>query len=140
VHFEAALNVLWFSLGLLALANAIRTAWHRTAAGRRAPGWLHIIGVALIVAALFPYISATDDILRIEHINTQQSPRHPAKQSQKDGLMLLYQTMDSPLVCQAPEVALNFFFISLVVMPVVALTDRSAPSEAGRSPPLPQLA
>lgn len=136
MHFEAALNLLWVSLGLIALANAIRTGLHRSAAGRRRPGWLHIVGVALIVLALFPYISATDDVLRIEHFNAQQNPRHPAKQTQNDGLMLLYQTMDSPLVCRIAEVALTFFFISLIFTPLVALIHRSAPFEAGRSPPL----
>lgn len=136
MHFEAALNVLWVSLGLLALANAIRTAWRRSAAERRGPGWLHIVGVALIVLALFPYISATDDVLRIEHFNAQQNSSHPPKQNQNAGLMLLYQTMDSPLVCRIAEVALTFFFISLVFTPFLTLIDRSAPFEAGRSPPL----
>lgn len=145
MHFEAALNVLWLSLGLFALANTIRTALRRTAAGREAPGWLHIVGVALIVVALFPYISATDDVLRIEHFNAQHDQANPdhanqRKQTQNDDLMRLYQTMDSPLVCRIPELALTFFFISLTFTPTATLIDRSAPFEAGRSPPALEIA
>ena len=117
VHFEAALNVVWFVLGVIALASTIRAAFHPSAVESRTPAWLHVVGVALIVAALFPYISATDDVLRIEHFNSQQN-HHSSKQSQNDDLMRLYEAMDSPLVCRVSEVALTFFFISLVFTPV----------------------
>ena len=126
---------MWLFLGILALASTTRAAFRRPASIKRAPAWLHIVGVALIVVALFPYISATDDVLRIEHFNSQQNHQHSSKQSQNDDLIRLYETMDTPLVCRVSEVALTFFFISLVFTPIAKLLDRIAPSEAGRSPP-----
>lgn len=121
--------------GLLALASTIRARCRRDPEEQRAPAWLHIGGVALIVVALFPYISATDDVLRIEHFSAQHDRHHPTKQNQSDDLMRLYETMDSPLVCRVCEVTMTFSFISLVFTPVATLIDRVAPLQAGRSPP-----
>ncbi len=126
---------MWLCVGALALANTIRATFHRDPEKKRAPAWLHIVGVALIVVALFPFISATDDVLRIEHFNAQHDRSHPNKQTQNDELMRLYQTMDSPLLCRASEIVLIFFFISVVFTPLATLIERIAPFEAGRSPP-----
>jgi hypothetical protein len=146
VHFEAALNLLWVVLGLVALVVTARSMSGRRrraaqAAHSRpgAPGWLHIVGVCLIVVALFPYISATDDVLRIEHFNAQasrQSTSLPGKHSQTDNLIRLYETMDAPLVCTVREISLVFFFICLVFTPARRLLERIQPQQAGRSPPV----
>jgi len=135
MHFEAALNVVWLLLGLCALASTARLAFRRRQASR-ASAWLHVVGVGLIVAALFPYISATDDVLRIENFTSQHDHHKPAKHSRIDDLMRLYETMDTPLVCHAPEIAITLLFFALVFIPVVLVTARIAPFAAGRSPPL----
>jgi hypothetical protein len=145
VHIEAALNLLWVSLGLAALAITVRCALKR----RRAPAasdartgssaWLHIVGVSLIVLALFPYISATDDVLRIEQFNAQTSHRHtnnPGKHDRTNNLIRLYETMDAPLVCSVRGISLALLFIALVVLPAPRVIDRIQPQQAGRSPPV----
>jgi hypothetical protein len=48
----------------------------------------------------------------------------------------LMMCSDSPLVCRISEVALVFFFISIVFAPVARVIERIAPLHAGRSPPL----
>jgi hypothetical protein len=123
-------------MGIFALARITRVIFGQTGTRTRKSRWLHIVGVALIVAALFPYISATDDVLRIEHFKAQRDTGYPAKQTQNDNLIRLYETMDSPLVCSVSEVALVFFFISAVFTPIARLIERIAPLHAGRSPPL----
>jgi hypothetical protein len=135
VQFETALNVAWLLLGLLALGCTAQAAF-RDRGNRRAPAWLHIVGVGLIIAALFPYISATDDVLRIEHFSSQHDSRHPAKQTKTDDLIRLYEVMDTPLACPVSEVALIFFFVSFVFTPLARLIARITPFIAGRSPPL----
>lgn len=135
MHFETALNVVWLAFGLCALASTARFVIRSERDARRGPAWLHIVGVALIVAALFPYISATDDILRVEHFNAQHDQRHPGKQNRTDDLMRLYETMDTPLVCRTTEIAMTLFFVALVFTPALRAIDRIAPFEAGRSPP-----
>lgn len=136
MHFESALNLVWLALGLIALAGVVRATFRRAKETSTPPIWLHIVGVGLIVAALFPYISATDDVVRIEHFNAQHNPQHSNKQSQADNLVRLYETMDTPLVCRVAEVVLTFFFVSLVFTPVLQTIERITPFRAGRSPPL----
>ncbi|HTU44987.1 MAG TPA: hypothetical protein VMF91_07990 [Bryobacteraceae bacterium] len=137
MHFETALNVAWLLLGLVALACTAHAAFRQKREQGRAPAWLHIVGVGLIVAALFPYISATDDILRIEHFSAQQDSHRQRNQTKIDDLIRLYEVMDSPLACRVSQVTLTFFFFSLVFAPFATLIERIAPFEAGRSPPLP---
>ncbi|MBV8553830.1 MAG: hypothetical protein JOY54_21220 [Acidobacteriaceae bacterium] len=144
MSFDSALNLVWLLLGAIALICTIRARARRPASQRIGPPSLHIVGVTLIAAALFPYISATDDVLRVQNLERQHDAHHPgqapAKQSQKSNsqnqdLMRLYETIDTPLVCRIQEISLLLCFISLVIAPVVTRIDRSAPSESGRSPP-----
>ena len=132
VHFEAALNGVWLVLGVCALASTIRAAFRH----RGGSAWLHVVGVGLIVAALFPYISATDDVLRIENLTSQHDHRYPAKHSRIDDLMRLYETMDTPLVCRTTQVAVTLLFVTLIFTPVLRAIERIAPLQAGRSPPM----
>ena len=128
MHFDTALNLVWSALGILACAGAVR-------ATRRCGGF-RIAGTVLIVAALlFPYISATDDVLRIEHLRGQSSHSTPSHRGANDDLIRLYQTMDTPLVCAVLRVSFVLFFILLVGTTVARRIDRSAPFESGRSPP-----
>ncbi len=141
MQFETALNLIWLVLGALALANTLRVRRNRSGL-HHAPAWLHVCGVAMIMAALFPYISATDDVLRIRHMDLQQTQgnRHePAKKSSSDALIRLYEAMDTPVACTATEVSFTLFFVSLVLAPVSVLVDRSTPFRIGRSPPFAPL-
>jgi hypothetical protein len=147
VQFETALNLIWFVLGVLALASTVRSRLHSACAYRlkyavHSPVWLHVCGVALIVSALFPYISATDDVLRIEHMNVGQVPGHHQETGKKagiDGLIRLYETMDTPVIGAVREIAFILFFVAMVVVPVRRRVDRSTPLQSGRSPPLTSL-
>jgi hypothetical protein len=139
VHFDTTLNLVWALLGLLALSSTIRSeVFRRTRL--HGPRWLHVVGVALIVVALFPYISATDDILRIEHLNAELEHAHgngsSSGQKQNDDLMRLYETMDSPLVASICQLIFTFCFFAFVVTVVLSTLSRSAPHGAGRSPPV----
>lgn len=136
MQFESALNLVWLLLGAAALARTTHSVFRRKPEEKHAPAWLHIVGVGLIVAALFPYISATDDIVRVEHFSSQHEPHHPGKHNKTDNLVRLYETMDTPWMAPVSAVVLIFFFVSLVFTPLARLIERFAPFEAGRSPPL----
>ena len=128
--------MVWLLLGAIALACTIRARSRGPVTQQRigaAP--LHVIGVALIVAALFPYISATDDVVRIQNFDQQHDTHHPAKTPQNQNLIRLYETMDTPLVCSVQEIQLVLFFFALVFASAVACVERSRPSKSGRSPP-----
>jgi hypothetical protein len=134
VHFDTALNLVWLFLGSIALGCTTRAAIR----GSKSP-WLHVIGVALIVAALFPYISATDDLVRSEPLSTQPHKDHPfsGKKPSNNNLIRLYETLDSPLACATCVLTLTFFAVWMILLPALGWDRGVAPAFAGRSPPLP---
>jgi hypothetical protein len=138
VQFDNALNLLWLLFGLSAITATVRSRVRRSSVlNARAPVCLHLCGVALILATLFPYISATDDVLRIEHMNTEHRPdhQHEGKRAASDTLMRLYEAMDAPLIATVKQILLSLIFLSLVIAPVLTGVDRKSPQLTGRSPP-----
>jgi hypothetical protein len=144
VHFDTALNLVWALLGILALGSISHSNFYRKLEENRRSKRLHLIGLGLIVVALFPYVSATDDVLRIEHYRSQHetaiqdnahSDTSTGSQGQIDDLMRLYEVMDSPLVCRVAEISFTLSFVALVFSPAVRLIYHFAPGCCGRSPP-----
>ena len=136
MSFDTALNALWVVLGAIALVWTL-SAHYRSAPNTSAGATsLHVIRLALVLAALFPYVSATDDVLRIQTLDQQHDQGHPAKQTQNQSLIRLYETMDTPLVCRVQEITFVLFFVTLVTAPILKWSSRSEPAESGRSPPL----
>ncbi len=134
MHFDTALNLVWLVLGVIALGSTARVALRDAA--NRSSACLHIIGVALIVAALFPYISATDDLVRSEEVSSHQGhDRAPAKKTPNNNLVRLYETLDSPLACAKCVLTLTLLAIWIVFLPAPKQYRRAAPSWNGRSPP-----
>ena len=132
MHLDTALNLAWFLLGALALGTTLGLSRRASFSSK----WFHFIGVSAIVVALFPYISATDDVLRIEHFNTQGTHSNGSKHKAGDDLLRLYETLDSPLICGTCRIAFTLTFVLLLAAPVQRLLRRSIPLKAGRSPPL----
>ena len=119
MRFDTLLNVVWLLLGLSALLATLRTRNKRVG--------LQIVGVALVVAALFPFISASDDLLRIEHVTQQRGAN--------DHLVRLYMAMETPVVAAAPQLRFTLCFLLLIVPVLATSITRSAPIRIGRSPP-----
>lgn len=96
-----------------------------------------MVVVAAVVVALFPYISATDDVLRIKHYSTQHTNSNGSKHKAGDDLLRLYETLDSPLAYGTCRIVFTVVFFSLLTASIWRFSQRSIPLEAGRSPPLP---
>jgi hypothetical protein len=120
VRFDNALNLIWLSFGLLALLATVRSKKRRTG--------FQVLGVTLVVTALFPFISASDDLVRIE-----QSSRPTGA---NEHLVHLYMNLETPLAAVAPKVSFTLHFIHLVSIPLGQGMERSAPVSIGRSPPI----
>ncbi len=150
VQSDSVLNLAWLVMGLAALALVVRIEWRRSrdsrsskSAGNHLP---HIVGVAMIVAALFPYISATDDILQIERWHAQtgqpihsqgkhQQPNDAGRRTQSDTLIRLYEAIDSAVFVVRRHVALTLSFVAMTTPVTFETQSRSVPFFAGRSPP-----
>lgn len=140
---DTTLNVVWAVLGLLALACTARAAL-RDNAGRNGPRWLLI--VLLVSTALFPYISASDDILRIDQgpatsvssaASGRVSPGHSQSRSHHplDDLLRLYETLDTPLIARLLAIVFTILLIAFVYAWNYTRAGRTIPDVAGRSPP-----
>lgn len=121
-------------LGLAALLGSIHAVCLGKEKERHSRRWLLVVGVGLIVAALFPYISATDDVLRIDHEQTQNS-HGPGQKHKTDNLMRLYETMDTSIVCRIQPFIFTLIFTAFVTVLVLRDVALIAPATAGRSPP-----
>lgn len=134
--FDTALNALWLLLGAIAVGWTLRARCQGSLNQSVRSTSLHALRLALVLAALFPYVSATDDVVRIQTLDQHHDRSHPAGQTQNQNLLRLYESMDTPLVCRVQEITFVLFFVALVVVPVVQCSTRSEPSESGRSPPV----
>ena len=131
---ESTLNAVWLFLGILAVATAIAAARVRGAAPHRKR--LQILCVAVIVAALFPYISASDDSLRVHHFSSEKHQQQTGKHSASDNLLRLYEVMDAALAVAVYKLVLTLFWLAFTVLALRPVLELSVPLPAGRSPPL----
>ncbi len=133
--FESILNAAWLVLGVVALAAICARSF-------KARNTISCcIGVALIAATLFPVISASDDVIRIQHLErAHRSRRNSSNTSgQKrttESLIRLYEAMESPLAPAAVRICFVLFLIFVISPLCVANVRQRTMAQGGRSPPL----
>ncbi len=135
--FESILNAAWLWMGIIALIVLCA----RSFKARNTVSCC--IGVALIAATLFPIISASDDVIRIQHLerahqagqNTGQNGNSGHKRT-TENLIRLYEAMESPLVPAAVGISFVLFFIFLIRPLCVANVQQRTMASGGRSPPV----
>lgn len=136
---DTTLNIAWIFLGLIALGTLTFIEYLNWGIRSfRARLW-HFVLVGLVLIALFPYISATDDTLQVNRLNSKLSHQHehPQRTVHEQGidLLRLYETLDHSLVSQIWTVSVTFVLFSFVIRPRFQTLARSIPYRAGRSPP-----
>jgi hypothetical protein len=100
---------------------------------------IEAVGVASIVVALFPFISATDDVLRIQQY-TAQTETGQSPNGHHNNLLRLFETADHSLVTRGAPVGLTLVFLELIVLIPCSCATQVVPRSAGRSPPSPVFA
>jgi hypothetical protein len=139
VELDLILNMVWALLGVLALAAVFIADARERCLRPFHSRVLHLIGTALVVTALFPYISATDDVVQIEHASSdaaQHDKQSSGQHHQGNDLWRLYDANDHSIGESCIYVAPSFSFVSIVVTPVPATAEFTIPQTAGRSPPV----
>ena len=134
LQFDSTLNLAWALLGTIALVRTLCVSRRVARHSSRRRQLLEAVGVASIIIALFPFISATDDVLRIEQIKSQ----HEQGQSpggHHNNLLRLFETADHSVVTRCAPVRLTLVFLELVVVLFISQVSHTAPLIAGRSPP-----
>lgn len=128
---DLTLNLAWLSLGVLALGATFGVSSRKSGSKR----W-QLAGIVLVLAALFPIISATDDVVRVEHYTSEHGGHHSRRSTTSDELIRLYEAMDAPLAVQASRIEVILLFIAFVTVVRTAVLTRVAPFAFGRSPPI----
>ncbi len=133
--FETILNVVWLLLGFIAL-TAISARSHKSRSTLSC-----CIGVALIAATLFPVVSASDDVIRIQHLERLHDSGHDGSKStgqkrSNETLIRLYEAMESPLVVTPVRICFVLMFAFLVSPLCISNVRRSTIAQGGRSPPV----
>lgn len=138
MHFDAALNVVWLVLGMGAFALALRASC-RLQSGRKALPLAQFAGVIALAGTLFPYVSATDDLICIEAVSslTEHAAEHGSgcSRATTSGLLNLLQAQDSFVVGRAVGPSAALIVVGVVDLPVFRSFSRQRAATAGRSPP-----
>jgi hypothetical protein len=134
LQFDATLNLAWALLGILALLRTLCASRRVARHSSRRRQLFEAVGVASIIIALFPFISATDDVMRVE----QYASQHKNQQSpggHHTDVLRLFETADHSLVTRSPRVGVTLVLLDLVTVAPGFCATRIAPLIAGRSPP-----
>ena len=145
MHFDTALNIAWLLLGVGALVSTLCLTGQRSLRRhseqclapkrRQMPQWLQLVGVASIVVALFPYISASDDVIRVANAQSQTEHQSSSPHTPVTDLLRLYEVSDAPIVSPVCSLAITFVFFALFVTTEKIVACRSTPKPSGRGPP-----
>jgi hypothetical protein len=134
VYFDTVLNVAWLLMGTLAFASTLLASRRVAPERKRLAGWFQIVGVASIFVALFPYVSATDDVLCLEQW-TQSEHQQQDNGKHGNNFQRLFETSNQSTVSRASSFAVTLTFVELVVVLTYRIISRSTPQSSGRSPP-----
>ena len=133
VHFDAALNLVWLCLGAVMLILTVYTSARSARAYNRA-AWLRLACTVVIAVALFPCVSATDDLVWME----RASPRSEHQSSRSDSTRLLlnfHQASEATLPVGTVRVGCTFVLLGFLLVPIFQMIARQQTRETGRSPP-----
>jgi hypothetical protein len=132
--FDSILNLAWALLGAAAIARTLCVSRRSVRYSSRRRRLFEAVGITAIVIALFPFISATDDVLRVQQYVAQhedgQSPT-----GHDHNLLRLFEAAEHSLVSRCSLLGLTLVFFEMIVVRSCRRASLSSPLIAGRSPP-----
>ena len=139
MHFDAALNLVWLAIGIGAFASALH-APRRPFLLCRTLSPSQLAGVIVLLGTLFPYVSATDDLVWLEAVNSaaEHSTEHGSGRSQGTlaNLLAFAQAQDSAPASRAFRISPAFVEVGIATLPVFRSLARDSAVSVGRSPPV----
>ncbi len=141
--FEAALNLLWALVGVAALGvlgvSELRRRRATTVRARCRRG----LAVLIATVALFPCVSASDDLVRFEHFQLNLKTHAgvgtslPEKANPRPALYLarLLEALENFQISAVGWLFVTLGFFALIRVVCKLSCERSLPSPTGRAPP-----
>jgi hypothetical protein len=144
VFVNAILNLVWAAICLAAFSWLISVERRRGQASGRTIIY-RAVALSLALVSLFPCVSASDDWVRLQFLNTSSSApadshRSPATPvpADKKALGMLVRSLEA---LDSVQVTVSFAFSIMLCLFALALAethrslDRFLPARAGRAPP-----
>ena len=100
--------------------------------------WIQFVGAVAIAGALFPYVSATDDLVWMENLSSRtehQEGRNAGTSNASSSLLALYHAGEAFLISRNIRIACVFVFLAMTLALVIRSFDCSRVHASGRSPP-----
>jgi hypothetical protein len=141
MNVAGALNLFWAATALLGIG------WLAVAEGRHRAGWRDrfrgAIAVWIAAVALFPSVSASDDLVRVGQMPVNQAAGAALQAISHDRsdtqpalyLARLSDALESSQISVVAWLLITLCFFALVHAAVQRNPERFAPSPKGRAPP-----
>jgi hypothetical protein len=138
VPFDLTLNLVWALLGAAALLAVFRTDLKHRVGSPFASRLFHFIRTGLVVAALFPYISATDDMLQIAQVRAELGDHEKRSGHHSNGhdRWRVFDSNESSVATSSFRLVIAFASVGIVIATVAHSFDSFSPTGSGRSPPV----
>ena len=136
MYLTTALNLFWGLLAVLAFGfYALSDAGHgpRT---RRAGAWRRLSAVAIIVLALFPCISVSDDVCGYARLTPKTLPGSSVQDPVSAQLARLLQSIEQIQVAEIFALVISLSSFALVAISWFEFHAQLLPVLPGRAPPL----
>jgi hypothetical protein len=142
LQLDTALNVVWALFCVGALVYHFRAERGRKSAGSRRARAIRALALLLAVVSLFPCVSASDDSVRFQYLDSQNvpGPHHSNDSKQSPGtrlgtLVRLLESLESVQIPLIWALLVSLCFFTLFLAEWRKGQDRPAPKRSGRAPP-----
>lgn len=143
--FESALNLVWALVGVMALVLLAISERGRASSTLRSR-FRRGLAVLIATVALFPCISASDDLICLQQLNLGfgnragfANPQQPKEPSRKPGrsLALHLESLENFQISSSCPVLVRLSFFALLGQRAIGGFECPCPSRGGRAPPSP---
>ena len=144
---DTALNLVWLSIGAVALCFLAFLEKGRYRHSTRRARWVRLVAMLILTVALFPTVSSSDDLFSFALLNSHLGKHGgagttPPETSKEKAGMLLYRLLETLDHYQVSNI--YTFSVALSCLAFVFRLSRevatcAVASRPGRAPPSPEL-
>jgi hypothetical protein len=141
---DTALNLVWLSIGAVALCFLAFLEMRQYRHSTRRARWLRLVAVLILTVALFPTVSSSDDLFSFALLNSHPGKHGgagttpPENLKEKAGMLLvrLLETLDHYQVSSICTLCLALSCLAFVFALYREVATCAVASRPGRAPPL----
>lgn len=141
---DTALNLVWLSIGAVALCFLAFLEKRQYRHSTRRARWLRLVAVLILTVALFPTVSSSDDLFSFSLLNSHPGKHGgagttpPENLKEKAGILLvrLLETLDHYQVSNICALSLALSCLAFVFALYREVATCAVASRPGRAPPL----